>query len=123
MEHSLFGLDDITAIVLPILKRYFAEWDPLDPNQAENGIEMLKEWKEVIRENRRSSVFGKYKRKSGEHLLTRLFDLYYDIFDKVHTQKLTCFGIFDCGKTIILSNIIAHYYIVHYKGRVNYQFY
>ncbi|KAI1720968.1 GC-rich sequence DNA-binding factor-like protein domain-containing protein [Ditylenchus destructor] len=64
VEHSLFGLDDITAIVLPILKRYFAEWDPLDPNQAENGIEMLKEWKEVIRENRRSSVFGKYKRKS-----------------------------------------------------------
>ncbi|KAI1719196.1 GC-rich sequence DNA-binding factor-like protein [Ditylenchus destructor] len=64
VEHSLFGLDDIAAIVLPILKRYFAEWDPLDSSQAENGIEMLKEWKEVIAENTRSSVFGRYKRKS-----------------------------------------------------------
>ncbi|KAI1709720.1 GC-rich sequence DNA-binding factor-like protein domain-containing protein [Ditylenchus destructor] len=66
VEYKLFGLDAIAMTsVLPIIKQYFAEWDPLDPDQGETGLEMLEEWRDVLAESKTASMFDSYKKESN----------------------------------------------------------
>lgn len=64
-EYQLYGLDVIAvANVLPLIKSYFAVWNPLDPDQCEYGSKILSEWRQIL-EGNKVGMFDHFKNDLG----------------------------------------------------------
>lgn len=62
-EYKLYELDSIAvSSVLPLIKAHFKNWEPLDPEQVKYGFDVLKEWKEILKQTHSSiSMFDHFK--------------------------------------------------------------
>lgn len=64
-EYQLYGLDIIAiANVLPLIKSYFATWNPLDPGQSEYGTDILLEWRQILG-GKKAAMFDHFKNDLG----------------------------------------------------------
>ncbi|KAE9555814.1 hypothetical protein FO519_001028 [Halicephalobus sp. NKZ332] len=64
MEYKMYGLDAIALTnAMPMLREYFNDWNPLKLGYADHGMNLIKEWREVLqgesREMKRS--FDRHK--------------------------------------------------------------
>ncbi|CAJ0963264.1 unnamed protein product, partial [Mesorhabditis belari] len=51
IEYQLLHLEGAAIpIVLPLIVSFFARWRPLDPDHSIYGIDLMREWKDVLRE-------------------------------------------------------------------------
>lgn len=57
-EYQMYGLDALALpILVPKIKKYFWNWDPLDPEQADYGFSMMSEWKGILTGTRGAYLF------------------------------------------------------------------
>uniref|UniRef100_A0A915CKK8 G-patch domain-containing protein n=4 Tax=Parascaris univalens TaxID=6257 RepID=A0A915CKK8_PARUN len=48
-EYRLFNLEEVAvASVLPLIRKYFSSWDPLDKSQVDYGFTLMAEWKKIL---------------------------------------------------------------------------
>uniref|UniRef100_A0A915NWJ5 G-patch domain-containing protein n=1 Tax=Meloidogyne floridensis TaxID=298350 RepID=A0A915NWJ5_9BILA len=67
VEYTLYGLDAIAIpVLLPKISKYFATWDPLDPEHASYGFEMMEDWKEILGSTKGGSLFKHFDKDSSE---------------------------------------------------------
>uniref|UniRef100_A0A914KN32 G-patch domain-containing protein n=1 Tax=Meloidogyne incognita TaxID=6306 RepID=A0A914KN32_MELIC len=66
VEYTLYGLDAIAIpVLLPKISKYFATWDPLDPEHASYGFEMMEDWKEILGSTKGGSLFKHFDKDSN----------------------------------------------------------
>lgn len=59
VEYKLYELDSAAiSSVLPLIKAHFARWEPLEPEQVEHGLDLLREWREILVDSVGSSTRG-----------------------------------------------------------------
>lgn len=52
IEYKLYNLENITLNnILSVLKLHFANWKPLDIEQVNYGVNVFKEWREILTED------------------------------------------------------------------------
>uniref|UniRef100_A0A183CHX8 GCFC domain-containing protein n=1 Tax=Globodera pallida TaxID=36090 RepID=A0A183CHX8_GLOPA len=65
-EYKMYGLDALAIpIVLPKIKRYFLEWDPLNPEQIFYGYSMMSGWKELLGDAKGAALFKHFDNNSS----------------------------------------------------------
>ncbi|KAL3077180.1 hypothetical protein niasHS_013169 [Heterodera schachtii] len=65
-EFKMYGLDALAMpIVLPKIKRYFMEWDPLNPEQTFFGFSMMSEWKDLLGDSKGGALFKHFDNSSS----------------------------------------------------------
>uniref|UniRef100_A0A915N1M8 G-patch domain-containing protein n=1 Tax=Meloidogyne javanica TaxID=6303 RepID=A0A915N1M8_MELJA len=66
VEYTLYGLDAIAIpVLLPKISKYFSTWDPLDPEHASYGFEMMEDWKEILGSTKGGSLFKHFDKDSN----------------------------------------------------------
>ncbi|CAI4233374.1 unnamed protein product [Auanema sp. JU1783] len=59
LEYKLLSLESIAIpCVLPQIKKYFSVWRPLDPEHLIFGIDLMKEWKDILVENEDKGILA-----------------------------------------------------------------
>uniref|UniRef100_A0A914X3D0 G-patch domain-containing protein n=1 Tax=Plectus sambesii TaxID=2011161 RepID=A0A914X3D0_9BILA len=54
-EYKLFGLSSIAiSNVLPLIKAHFSLWDPLDYQQTDHGLELMRTWRGLLVDDKQS---------------------------------------------------------------------
>uniref|UniRef100_A0A1I8B7U2 G-patch domain-containing protein n=1 Tax=Meloidogyne hapla TaxID=6305 RepID=A0A1I8B7U2_MELHA len=66
VEYTLYGLDAIAIpVLLPKISKYFSSWNPLDPEQASYGFEMMEDWKEILGSTKGGSLFKHFDKDTN----------------------------------------------------------
>ncbi|CAD6198615.1 unnamed protein product [Caenorhabditis auriculariae] len=66
-EYRLYNLESIAIpYVLPMLLQYFSKWRPLDPDHVIYGIELMREWREILVDSDSKTTFGMNKGRNDE---------------------------------------------------------
>ncbi|CAB3405543.1 unnamed protein product [Caenorhabditis bovis] len=64
-EYRMYQLESVAIpCVLPLISQYFSKWKPLDPDHVIYGVELMKEWKTIIGNDK--STFGMNRNNSDE---------------------------------------------------------
>jgi len=59
-------LNILTAVFVFKISKYFSTWDPLDPEHASYGFEMMEDWKEILGSTKGGSLFKHFDKDSSE---------------------------------------------------------
>lgn len=56
-EYQLLGLESVAIpAVLPLIRKHFSNWRPLDPDHLIYGVDLMKEWKDILSDRQESAV-------------------------------------------------------------------
>ncbi|VDL69907.1 unnamed protein product [Nippostrongylus brasiliensis] len=57
-EYQLFDVESLVVpLLLPQIVNYFAKWKPLDPDHLVYGVDLMKEWRDILVDNESTSMF------------------------------------------------------------------
>ncbi|VDO20771.1 unnamed protein product [Heligmosomoides polygyrus] len=57
-EYHMFNIESLAVpLVLPQIADHFAKWKPLDPDHLIYGVDLMKEWRDILVDSESSSMF------------------------------------------------------------------
>uniref|UniRef100_A0A1I7X9I8 G-patch domain-containing protein n=1 Tax=Heterorhabditis bacteriophora TaxID=37862 RepID=A0A1I7X9I8_HETBA len=91
-EYRLFNLESVAIpCVLPQIQAHFSKWKPLDPDHLIYGVDLMKEWKEILVDSDEKYMFTSNIKSFGMVLLCSAI-FYIDVCAKhIYSDQLCAY--------------------------------